>query len=104
MQVKIETRYFSDGEKTLKLKDYKNVWVDYVDGDKFQEWEVDETNTHSGIYATGRTLDEVYADYEECFIFLWETYAKEADEKMTKNAQQLKQWLLSVVESEVTRG
>lgn len=47
-----------------------------------------------GIYAAGQTLALAKAAFWEDVAFLWRTYAQEADENLTKDAQQRKQKLL----------
>lgn len=92
----IVVKYLTDGRIILKLKEHLKVCIEYLEEDNV--WEIDERELSSGIYVSARTAGEAYADYEEYFIFLWETYVFEDNDKLTKDAQELKYWLRDVVE------
>lgn len=71
MRVLVNTKYMSDGKKTLKFKIAVPISIRY--NNSHNTWVVDDSITlHT--YVDGRTPGEAYADYEEHIIFLWETY------------------------------
>ena len=50
------------------------------------------------ILVNAPTLDECMEDFQEEFYLLYETYAKERDEKLTEVARQLKRKLTDMIE------
>lgn len=102
MKNTIKVKYLTDGNLILKLKRPLKIIIKYTtEENEDNGWEIDERKLNSGIYGLARTCGEVFTDYEEEFIFIWETYTKEADNKLTKDAQELKYWLLDIVEKEI---
>lgn len=82
------------GEQALKLKSTVKVEGELSNkGWSFYYEPLD-------LLVSAPTIDECKEDFQEEFYVLYEEYAEEADEKLTKSAQELKRKLLNLVKVE----
>ncbi|MZP31302.1 hypothetical protein GTO91_16465 [Heliobacterium undosum] len=100
---KIETLDLSDvvlttvpsSRRVLKFKQ-PIVITPYLDSDSQQLLVLEEPSL--GIHVFGYTRDQVIQELYEQVQFLWDEYAKAPESNLAPDAQQLRQWLLFMIE------